>query len=78
MTAELQQKDDVRNHIRPAQDRSVPWFDEKLSSVPDDARALLEKYSGIPHDEVESHVVKIVRFHTPLPSLAESTLEPFT
>lgn len=43
-----------------SKDRSVAWYDKTFSGVPADARELLEKYSNIPSDEVESHVLSIV------------------
>lgn len=43
-----------------SKDRSVAWYDKTFSGVPADARELLEKYSKIPSDEVESHVLAIV------------------
>ena len=36
------------------------WFDEKADEIPDDSRQLLEKYSGIPPEEVMPHVQRIV------------------
>lgn len=43
-----------------SRDRSVPWYDKTFSGVPEDARELLEKYSKIPPDEVEPHVLSMV------------------
>lgn len=43
-----------------SRDRSVAWYDKTFSGVPADARELLEKYSKIPPDEVESHVLSMV------------------
>lgn len=43
-----------------SRDRSVPWYDKTFSGVPADAREVLEKYSKIPHDEVEPHVLSMV------------------
>lgn len=43
-----------------SKDRSVAWYDKTFSGVPADARELLEKYSKIPPEEVEPHVLSIV------------------
>lgn len=43
-----------------SRDRSVAWYDKTFSGVPEDARELLEKYSKIPPDEVEPHVLSMV------------------
>lgn len=43
-----------------SRDRSVAWYDKTFSGVPADARELLEKYSKIPPDEVEAHVLSMV------------------
>ncbi|KAL2289898.1 hypothetical protein FJTKL_01179 [Diaporthe vaccinii] len=43
-----------------SRDRSVAWYDKTFSGVPADARELLEKYSKIPPDEVEPHVLSMV------------------
>lgn len=43
-----------------SRDRSVAWYDKTFSGVPADARELLEKYSKIPSDEVEPHVLAMV------------------
>lgn len=40
-------------------DKDVPWYSEELK-LGDQARELLENYSRIPADEVETHVRKIV------------------
>jgi 2-polyprenyl-3-methyl-5-hydroxy-6-metoxy-1,4-benzoquinol methylase len=43
------------------QNRDVAWYDARPSEsqLPQDARELLEKYSKIPADELENHVVKV-------------------
>jgi len=56
---------DGRQSYSPAsqigsKDKSVAWYDKTFSGVPADARELLETYSQIPPDEVESHVLLIV------------------
>lgn len=43
-----------------SKDRSVAWYDKTFSGVPADARELLEKYSKIPPNEVEPHVLSMV------------------
>lgn len=53
---------DFRNN-----DKSVPWYIPSITSVPDDVRDLLEKYSHIAPEEVVPHVVRMVRstaFHS--------------
>ncbi|KAG8158445.1 hypothetical protein KVR01_011567 [Diaporthe batatas] len=42
-----------------SRDKGVAWYDKTFSGVPKDARELLEKYSHIPPDEVEPHVLAI-------------------
>lgn len=56
---------DGRQFYSPAsqigsKDRNVAWYDKTFSGVPEDARELLEKYSKIPPDQVESHVLSMV------------------
>ena len=56
---------DGRQFYSPAsqigsKDRSVAWYDKTLSGVPADARDLLERYSKVPPDEVEPHVLSMV------------------
>lgn len=36
------------------------WYTEKLESVDEATRTVLEKYSGIPPDGVIPHILKIV------------------
>jgi hypothetical protein len=43
-----------------SRDKTVAWYDKTFSGVPADARELLEKYSQIPPDQIESHVLSIV------------------
>ncbi|KKY31930.1 putative methyltransferase domain-containing protein [Diaporthe ampelina] len=55
---------DERQFYSPAsqigsKDRSVAWYDKTLSGVPADARDLLERYSKVPPDEVEPHVLSM-------------------
>ena len=42
--------------------KNVPWYTEELPKIPEETRKLLEEYSHIPPDEVEKHVIDIVRF----------------
>lgn len=56
---------DGRQFYSPAsqigsKDKSVAWYDKTFSGVPADARELLEKYSKIPPEEVEPHVLSMV------------------
>lgn len=56
---------DGRQSYSPAsqigsKEKSVAWYDKTFSGVPADARELLETYSQIPPDQVESHVLSIV------------------
>ena len=41
--------------------KDVPWYSNKPPHIPDDMRSLLENYSRIPPDEIEQHVIDIVR-----------------
>ena len=41
-------------------DKTVPWYKADIGEIPESARELLEKYSGISPDRVVSHVYKIV------------------
>ena len=36
------------------------WYDDNVQDVSVEARDLLERYSGIPHEEVLSHALKLV------------------
>lgn len=44
--------------------KDVPWYHEEIkeSDFPEKTFEILEKYSGIPHDQVIPHVTSIVRF----------------
>ncbi|KAI3398216.1 hypothetical protein diail_9693 [Diaporthe ilicicola] len=42
-----------------SKDRNLTWYDKTFSGVPADCRELLEKYSRIPPEEVESHVISM-------------------
>ncbi len=55
-----------------ARDKSVPWYKGDIGEIPQPARELLEKYSGIAPDTVVSHVYKVVS-HDPF-QLLRSTL----
>ena len=39
---------------------SQDWYQEKIESIPDNERELLEQYSGLKPDEVTPHVVAVV------------------
>lgn len=45
-------------------DRDVIWFDEKPGVIPWPARELYNKYSKIPEEEIEKHVIDLVRPNT--------------
>ncbi len=43
---------------------SWPWYHHTLTTeLTVDARALLEQYSKIPADRVETHIYRVVSFH---------------
>jgi hypothetical protein len=46
-----------REGIKPEQS---PFYDPNLETVAEPARTLLEKYSGIPADQITEHVKKVV------------------
>ena len=41
--------------------QSKAWYDEKIESIPNETRELLEKYSGVASKNVFEHVERIVR-----------------
>lgn len=41
-------------------DKNVPWYSNDLETIQDQARELLEKYSKIPADKVNSHILEVV------------------
>lgn len=49
--------------------RNVNWYKPKLEEVPQAFREVLEQYSGIPPDQVQSHVFDVVRIALLSPSL---------
>jgi hypothetical protein len=50
-----------------SRDKDVPWYTDSIGSrLGPSARKLLEEYSHIPADQVESHIYAVVRL---LPSL---------
>jgi len=63
--ATLFYKANLRKQVEMAapdpQDKSVAWFTEKLTDtqLSPEACHLLETYSGIPHDEVVDHIIKV-------------------
>lgn len=38
----------------------LSWYEPELETVTEPARTLLEKYSGIPADQIKEHVKKLV------------------
>lgn len=40
--------------------KDVPWFSNKVLNLTEQARKLLEEYSGIPPEKVEAHVLEVV------------------
>jgi SAM-dependent methyltransferase len=45
-----------------SRDKDVPWYNDSIGSqLGPSARKLLEEYSHIPVDQVESHIYAIVR-----------------
>jgi len=36
------------------------WYDEKLESIDDATRVVLEKYSGVPSERVIPHILEMV------------------
>lgn len=52
--------DENKHNRGPTFDKNVPWFSHEPPQISPEARALLEGYSGIPPQEVEEHVVRIV------------------
>lgn len=44
-----------------SKDKSAGYYEATFSGCSDDARQLLEVYAGIPADQVDNHVVAIVR-----------------
>jgi hypothetical protein len=53
-----------------SRDKDVPWYTDSIESrLGPSARKLLEEYSHIPADQVESHIYAIVSSLTLLPSL---------
>lgn len=49
--------------------KDVPWYSSDMGNkLGDSARELLEKYSKIPADEVESHVYAVVRYYPSITS----------
>lgn len=45
--------------------RELAWYNEKLDRPFDEARRLLEEYSGIPPEEVNPHVLAVVCIPSP-------------
>jgi len=41
-------------------DNKAQWYSEKLDSLDDSTRTLLEKYSGIKPDRVIPHILELV------------------
>ena len=54
-----------------ARDKSVPWYKADIGEIPQPARELLEKYSGIASDRVVAHVYRVVSHDS---SLTKRTL----
>ena len=40
------------------------WYTAEIKSIPPATRELLEKYSGVPADQVVSHVSEVVRHYS--------------
>lgn len=41
--------------------KNVPWYKKELGVIDEQARELLEKYSKIPADDVNRHILDLVR-----------------
>ena len=50
----------VKESLR-AEGKNVNWYRSNLESVQEPARRLLETYSGVPPEEVVSHILAVVR-----------------
>lgn len=44
-------------------DKSVSYYKKDINPIPEPARELLESYSGIPADEVEAHISRLVSYN---------------
>lgn len=52
---------ELRSILDGGFDRSkFPWYEPDLDEVPEPAKTLLEKYSGIAPEDVVEHVKKVV------------------
>ena len=42
-------------------DKDVPWYYDEVKNVPAKVRTLLKEWSGVAPEDVEAHILQIVR-----------------